>query len=119
MPARTINRTNVRNRRALDPSVPPKATPAIISSIDATAADTIQITFSTRVFRNRLPKFTAGAGGAESVASAAEISDTVIELTFTGDVQGTDMSVPEGDPGIRSPAAGFVPAGTYAIPSFP
>ncbi len=119
MPARTLKRTNARNRRGMDPSVPKKMTPGIISSVAAMAADTIQITFSTRVFKSKLPAFVAGAGGTETVASAQEISATVIELTFSGDVQGTDMSVAEGDPGIRTPAGGFVPAGSYAIPSFP
>lgn len=119
MTIRTINRTNARNRRAFDKAVPKKGTPAVIASIAATAADTIQLTFSTRVFRNKLPAFTAGAGGAETVATATEISDTVIELVFTGDVQGTDMIVKEGDPGIRTSAGGFVPAGSYPVPTFP
>lgn len=119
MTARTIKRTKARNRVALDPAVPRKVTPAIISDIEATDLDTIRITFNTRVFTAKTPGFTAGAGGAETVSAMAQISDTLVELTFTGNVQGTDLNVPEGDPGIRTPAAGFVPAGTFAIPSLP
>ena len=119
MSSRTINRTNARNRRALDPSVPRKLTPAVISSIATTAADTIQITFSSRVMPSRLPGFRAGAAGAMTVESMSPISATVIELAFTGEVQATNLLVQEGDAGIRTPSGGFVPAGTYAIPVFP
>lgn len=120
MPSRTAKR-NPPRRQKMKTSInaPRIMTSAIISSIDATAADTIQITFNTRVMLRSEPNFTAGAGGAETVASATEISDTVIELSFTGDVQGTTLNVPEGSNGIRTAAAGFVPAGSYAIPTFP
>jgi hypothetical protein len=47
------------------------------------------------------------------------ISATVIELVFTGTVAATNLLVQEGDAGIRTPSGGFVPAGTYAIPTFP
>jgi hypothetical protein len=119
MPQRTLKRTNARNRRALDPSVPRKLTPAVISSIDATAANTIQITFNGRVMPSRLPGFRAGAAGAMTVESMSPISATVIELVFTGTVAATNLLVQEGDAGIRTPSGGFVPAGTYAIPTFP
>ena len=119
MAQRTLRRTNARNRAALDPSVPRKVTPAVVSSIDTTAADTIQITFDTRVFTAKTPGFAAGASGAETVSAVTQIGDAVVELTFTGDVQGTDLKVTEGDAGVRTPSGGFVPAGTYAIPSFP
>ncbi len=119
MPARTLRKTNARNRAALDPSVPKQATPAIIQSIAATAADTIQITFDTRVFKNKQPAFTAGAGAAETVTSAQEISATVLEVAFSGDVQGTKLYVNAGDMSIRTPSGGSVSAGSYAIPTFP
>ena len=119
MTVRTTKRTNARNRRAMDPSVPKKLTPAVVSSVASTAADTIQITFSTRVLANKLPGFTAGAGGGQTVGSISQVSDTVVELAFTGEVQGTDLAIAGDDPGIRTPSGGFMPAGTYAIPSFP
>jgi len=103
----------------MSPSVPKKFTPAIITSIDATAADTILITFNTNVIRAKTPKFTAGAGGVQTVELATQISATVIQLVFTGSVAGTDMIVQEGDPGIRTAAGGFVPAGSYPVPTFP
>jgi len=108
-----------RNRRSVDESIPPRRFPATISSIAATAADTIQITFGTSVLPAKLPLFKAGAAGDETVASMTRINDTVVEFVFTGDVQGTNMTVQEGDPGIRTVTGGFVPAGTYAVPAFP
>lgn len=119
MASEALRRTNARNRSALSPSMPRRFTSAVISTIDTTAADTIQITFSRPVIPSRLPGFVAGAGGAETVSSMSKISDTVIEFVFTGDVQGTDMIVQEGDPGIRTVAGGFVPAGSYPVPVFP
>ena len=119
MTQRTVRRTNARNRRAMDPSVPKKERPAVIATVDATAADTVQLTFESTVVPNKLPGFTAGAGGAETVSSMSKISETVVELVFSGDVQGTDMIVQGGDPGIRTAQGGFVPAGTYAVPAFP
>ena len=116
MAIRTIKQTRRRVRTKTTDETPKKFTPAIISSIAATAADTIQ---NTRVMPVRLPGFTAGASAAETVTAMTAISETVIELTFTGDVQGTDLIVKEGDPGIRTSAAGFVPAGSYAIGTFP
>jgi len=118
MTARTVNRTNLRNRRAVT-SKPKFITPAVVSSIAATAADTIQITFNGPVFPAKTPGYTAGAGGAETVSSMTRISDTVIELVFTGDVQAKNLIVQEGDAGIRTVAGGFVPAGSYAVPTFP
>ena len=119
MTQRTAKRVNARNRGALDPSVPRKERPAVIATVDATAADTVQLTFESPVVPNKLPGFTAGAGGAETVASMTKISETVVELVFSGDVQGTNMVVQGGDPGIRTSTGGFVPAGTYAVPAFP
>lgn len=119
MTQRMINRANGRNRSALDPSVPRKLTPAVINGITAEAAETIRITFDGRVIPSKLPGFTAGASGDETVASMTPISSTEIELVFSGDVQGTSLIVKEGDAGIRTPSGGFVPAGSYAVPTFP
>lgn len=119
MSSRIIRRTNARNRSAMLPSRPRKYTAAIITNIESTAADTVRLTFSVRVVAGQLPAFTAGAGESETIASRTVISDTVVELTFTGEVQGTTMIVAEGDPGIRTVAGGFVPAGSYPVPSFP
>ncbi len=119
MTARSSTRASGRNRRTFDPSVPKIITPAVISGITAEAADTIRISFGNSMLPNKTPGFTAGSGGGETVTSATQISDTVVELVFTGDVQGSNMVVPEGDPGIRTAAGGFVPAGTYAVPAFP
>jgi hypothetical protein len=119
MTSRILKRRNTRNRSALDPAVPRKGAPATIASIAATAADTIQITFNTNVFKNKTPGYTAGAGGAETVELATQISATVVQLVFTGAVAGTDLVVQEGDPGIRTAAGGFVPAGSYPVPTFP
>lgn len=118
MASRMMNRTNARNRNAMDPSVPKKQAPAVIASIASTAADTIRLTFDTRVQLSKTPGYTAGLGGA-SIASMSTISATELEFVFTGDVQSTSLLVKEGDPGIRTPSGGFVPAGTYAIPTFP
>lgn len=119
MTARNATRSVGRNRRTFDPSVPKKITPGLISTITAEAADTIRMTFDKRVFLNKTPGFRAGAGGAETVTSATAMSATEIELVFTGDVQGTDLIITEGDPGLRTVPGGFVPAGTYAVPTFP
>ncbi len=119
MSVRMVKRTNVRNRSALDPSVPGYTTSAVVASVAATAADTIEITFATRVMLRSAPNVTAGAGGAVAVASATQLSATVIQLQFAADVQGTNLVVPEGVAGVRTPTGGFIPAGTYAIPTFP
>lgn len=119
MGLRTIRKTNVRNRAALDPSMPRQITPAVVSSIAATAADTIEITFNTRVMLKGTPAVSAGGASVQTVVSASAISATVIELTFAGSVQGTDLLVQEGAAGVRTPSGGFIPAGTYAIPTFP
>lgn len=120
MTARTTWKTNMRNRRNLDPSVPRKAAPATIESIAAESADTIRITFNPRVVGNQLPQvIRAGADGTATVTAMTQVSATVVELVFSGEVQGTDLIVEEGDPGIRTPVGGFVPAGSYAIPTFP
>ena len=119
MGLRTMKMTNARNRAALDPSVTLRSVSAVITEVDATAANTIRLTFNGRVLPGRLPLFTAGAGGAETVQSMSQVSETVVELVFTGSVQGTDLTVGDGDLGIRTPAGGFVPAGVYAIPTFP
>lgn len=119
MPSRTLQKVGQRVKSNPTVSSPRKLTPALISSIATTAADTIQITFSTNVITGKLPSYTAGAANDETVASMTWISATVIELTFTGDVQGTTMIVAEGDPGIRTMAGGFVPAGSYPVPTFP
>lgn len=119
MALRTVKNTRARNRNAYDPSLPRTAAPAVISEIESTAADTIRLTFATRVQKNKLPLYRAGAGGGAAVESAVELSATEIELTFDAVVQGTNLLVAEGDPGIRTVAGGFVPAGVYAIPVFP
>lgn len=119
MAIRTVKRTNARNRVAYDPSVPKTATPAVISSIAATAADTIELTFNTRVMLNSTPALTAGGASPAAVASATQISATVVEMQFSGSVQGTNLQVPEGAAGVRTPTGGFLPAGSYAIPTFP
>ena len=119
MALRTVKKTNVRNRSALDPSVPRRSDAAVIEDIETTAADTIQITVETRVQRGVACGFKAGADAEESVESLATISDTVLELVLTGDVSGTTLSVKGDDLGIRTASGGFVPAGTYAIPTFP
>lgn len=119
MTVRSIKKTFVRNRNAHDPSRPNVHAAAIITALEATAADTIEVTFSNRVMTNSLPGFKAGADAAETVASMTRVSDSVLSLEFSGDVQGTDLVVQEGDGGIRTAAGGFVPAGTYAIPTFP
>ncbi|MCC6907207.1 MAG: hypothetical protein IT430_04635 [Phycisphaerales bacterium] len=104
----------------MDASVPRMYAPATINAITAEAADTIRITFNPRVLVSQVPQLMrAGAAGAATVSGISQISATVVELVFTGDVQGTSLLVEEGDFGIRTPAGGFVPAGTYAIPTFP
>ena len=118
--SRTVRSSKGRNRGALDKSLPGSITPALISEIDATAANTIRITFAGKVQPSTVPvRYKAGAGGAMIVNSISAVSPTIIELVFSGTVAGTDLIVEEGDPGIRTAAGGFVPAGTYAIPTFP
>ncbi|TVQ55667.1 MAG: hypothetical protein EA377_03095 [Phycisphaerales bacterium] len=119
MALRSIKKTFVRNRMAHDPSVPNKNTSAIIENIETVAADAIRITFSNRVMTAKLPGYKAGADGEQAVTSMERVSYTVIEFTFAGDVAGTDLHVLEGDLGIRTTSGGFVPAGVYAIPTFP
>lgn len=119
MALRSIKKTFVRNRMAHDPTVPNKNTSAIIEQIEVTAANAIRITFIQRVMTSKLPGYTAGADGGQTVASMSRVSDNVIDFTFSGDVAGTDMIVESGDLGIRTTMGGFVPAGTYAIPTFP
>lgn len=119
MTVRTIKKTFVRNRQAMDPSVPRKQTSAVIAEITAESETTMRLTFNDRVLPARVPGFTAGADGRATVESMTAISDTEIELEFSDDVQGTAMTVPEGDAGLRTPAGGFVPAGSYDLPEFP
>lgn len=119
MSLRMIRKTNVRNRAAYDPSMPKMRAPAIITNITSTAADAIEVTFSMPVITAKLPGWTAGAAGDETVSAMSLVSETVVAFTFTGDVQGTNMTVEEGDPGIRTMAGGFVPAGSYPVPTFP
>jgi len=119
MALRSIKKTAQQVRSKLTPQVPATTTPALITNIDATAAETIRLTFNTPVFRNRLPNYTAGADGAAVPVSSSEVSATVVEIVFDAEVQGTDLLVPSGDLGIRTTSGGFVPAGTYAIPTFP
>ncbi|TVQ57147.1 MAG: hypothetical protein EA377_01150 [Phycisphaerales bacterium] len=119
MSLRSIKKTARQNRMKMDSSLPRTTTPAIISQIEATAADTIRLTFNARIFRNRVPGYTAGVNGSATVEDAIEISATVVELKFTGDVAGTDLIVEGGDQGVRTASGGFVPAGVYAIPTFP
>lgn len=116
MAPRTLKNTRARNRSAMDPSVPAKLTPAIISSFAIQAPGTVQVTFETRIMVRGLPAFRAGATGDETVQSVNMVSDTVVDLVFTGAVATTTMIVPEGDPAIRTPTGGFVPAGNYDLP---
>jgi len=116
MAQRMIRNTKTRNRAAMDPSIPKKLTPAVVSLVELASPDTARLTFSTRVMARGLPAFKAGLTGAETVQSVTTVSGTVLELVFTGTVAMTDMLVDEGDPAIRTPTGGFVPAGTYAIP---
>lgn len=107
-----------RNRRGKDPSVPTKKTPAIIETITLSGSDTVQIEFDTTVLHKGLPGFRTGTGDSgETVASISPVNATTVLITFTGDIAGAMMEVPEADPGIRTPAGGFVPAGNYAIPA--
>lgn len=120
MASRTVSKSNRRVKTKVSVSTPRVFTSAVITNIDATAANTIRLTFDSRIVKGgSLPGYTAGAGGAETVASMSLISESVAELVFSGSVQGTDLIVPDGDKGIRTWPAGFVPAGVYAIPTFP
>lgn len=119
MALRSIKKTSVRNRQAKDPSVPKTVTPAVITTIEAIAPDTIRVTFDATVFRNKMPQFTAGSGRTETVEAMTRISDSQWEFTFSGDVAGSTLTVKESDPGIRTVPGGFVPAGVYAIPTVP
>jgi hypothetical protein len=104
-----------RDRRKGDPSVPKTLAPAIISTVTLSGSNAAQVEFATRVQANGIPGFTTGGG--ESVVSVDTVNATTLLLTFSGDVAGATMSVPEGDRGIRTPAGGFVPAGNYMIPA--
>lgn len=119
MSARTVKRTNARNRRALDPSIPERVTPAVVENIEPQSADTIRITFSRQVMVTKLPGYHAGADGEATVTSAVLVNGTMVEFVFSADVAGTNLIIKGGDLGIRTPSGGFVPAGTYAIPTFP
>jgi hypothetical protein len=120
MASRTVSKSNRRVKTKVSVSTPRVFTSAVISEIEATAANTIRITFDSRIVKSgSLPGYTAGAAGAETVESMSLIGETGVELVFTGSVQGTNLIVPDGDPGIRTWPAGFVPAGVYAIPTFP
>jgi len=115
MTTRTATRNKGRQRRALDKAVPQKRLPAIITNIAVQAPETIRLTFNTNVAGNKLPLFTAGDAFGNTVVSMAQVSATEIDLTFDGDVEDTTMRVTENDPGIRTAAGGFVPAGTYSL----
>jgi len=106
--------TQTRDRRKADPSTPKTGAPAIITTITLSETTTIQIVFDTRIFVSGIPPFTAGA---ETVASVQTVNATTVLLTFTGDVAGGTLVVPQSAPGIRTPGGGFVPAGNYAIPA--
>jgi hypothetical protein len=116
MAQRTQQRTNARNRSALDPSLPRTQTPALVDSVVTGGPNSVaRMTFAGRVMARGVPGFRAGAGAAETVVGVQQVGATVLDLTFSGDVAGTDMVVGEADPGVRTPGGGFVPAGTYAI----
>ena len=115
MATNTTMRSAPRNRRAPDPSIPPRTTPAVITGATAASATVVRVTFDTRVMPRGLPAFTAGSSNDQTVESVTAISGTELELTFTGDVSSSTMTVAEGDPAIRTPSGGFVPAGLYAI----
>jgi len=59
--------------------------------------------------------FQNGDAFGNTVVSMAQVSATEVDLTFDGDVEDTTMRVAENDPGIRTNAGGFVPAGTYSL----
>ena len=118
MPVRPLRNTRTRNRRAFDPAHPFVPASAIITGMEMTADDTVRLTFNERVLPTGVPGFTAGAAGEQTVETMARISDTVIELTFTGAVDESKMLVPEGDAGLRTASGGFVPAGSYDLPEF-
>lgn len=119
MTLRSIKQTNRRVKTKTTVMTPKTFTPAIIQDIEATAADVVRLTFNTRVQPSHLPTYKAGASGDIGVTNMAAVSSTVVDLTFSDDVAGTSLIVKEGDPGIRTHPGGFVPAGTYAIPTFP
>jgi hypothetical protein len=119
MQPRTVKQTTRRVKTKTSIMTPAKLTPAVVMNIEATAANTIRMTFSTRVVKSGLPGYKAGADGTETIESMSSVSETVMEFVFTGDVAGTNLLVSEGDQGIRTWPAGFVPAGSYAIPTFP
>ncbi len=113
---------NPRNRAARDPSMPAKTTPAIIESMTLSGANAVEITFATRVQPGgATPRYTASsaeAGPSAATASGvAAVSATSVTVTFTSPIAGMTLHVPEADPGIRTPAGGFVPAGNYALPA--
>lgn len=109
-----------RSRSAMDPSKSRTTADAVILNASAEAADTIRLTFRHRVFISNTPTlYRAGAAGDETVASATLVDPFIVELVFTGEVQGTDLIVDGGDFGIRTAAAGVVPPGVYPIPTFP
>ena len=112
---RSATRSKGRARRVLDEATPGRRVPAVINTITVISDDTIQLAFATNVMPTRLPGFTAASGTA-SVTGMTQISATEIELVFDLDVENTTLVVAENDPGIRTSAGGFVPAGNYTIP---
>lgn len=115
MGLRTIKQTTRRAKSKTSMMTPNTFTPAIIQSIAVQAPETIRLTFSTRVMATRMPGFTAGDAFGNTVVSMTQVSATEVDLTFDGDVEDTEMSVKEHDPGIRTSSGGFVPAGTYSL----
>lgn len=116
MSMRPVKRTNARNRNALDPAVPERVTPAVISTVEQGGTpNVLEVTFRSRVMLRGTPGFRAGAGAALPVLSAQALSATVVELTFGGATGGQPLRVDANDPAIRTASGGFVPAGTYSI----
>lgn len=116
MAQRTLRRTKPRDRRAKDPSIPTRRTPAIILSLTAVTETEVRVEFDTRVQVSRTPGFVAGASGKSAVKQATLEDPTLVTLKFEDAVADSTMLIGEYDPGIRTASGGFVPAGRYVIP---
>src|SRR5688572_6806052 len=116
MTLRTLVRRKARNRNRLDPSIPREANPAVITLVKQQASPTkVHITFNTRVMLGDDPGYKAGAGATATVTDAVQISNTVVEVTFSAATAGNPVIVPANDLAIRTPSGGIVPPGSYTI----
>lgn len=77
------------------------------------ATPVLTLTFTQAMRLSGTPQIALSTG--ELPASAAKISDTVIEVTYTTGGVITDVTVPQNDKAIKSTTGGYLAPGTFPV----